>query len=257
MPSLALGINLPRRAAAGNAYVAGFDYNANNPIPFVERFTPTVYVPPPILTAPTTQTAIIDGVSSASPTSVTKTIPISVATGDWLLIAAVHRKDGTLNCSIGTALGPQASDFANHEMAVWKYQVTGSDVPGTTTFTISSTSTFTNFSTCVVPVTGSGGVDDEAGPGNYGAFGNTLVAPSTTSTQANSVAVCFVSAIAGGPFTPQAGAVEIAEATTGTAGLYAFSYLQETAGVVGTLTATIDGGGSSNHYGCTILMQGT
>ena len=237
--------------------MAGYLTNSANPIPIVQRLTPTLVVPAVPVTAPTIGTALIDGVSSSASTSVTETIPASVTTGDWLLIAAVHRKDGTLNCSIGTAIGPQASDFANHEMAVWKYQVTGSDVPGTTTFTISSTSTFTNFSTCVVPVTGSGGVDDEAGPGNYGAFGNTLVAPSTTSTQANSVAVCFVSAIAGGPFTPQAGAVEIAEATTGTAGLYAFSYLQETAGVVGTLTATIDGGGTTNHYGCTILMQGT
>lgn len=242
--------------AAGNAYVAGYLANSGAPIPFLERFTPTVYVPPVELTAPTTGTPLIDGLSSAATTSVTETIPIGVTTGDWLLIAAVHRKDGTLNCSIGTQVGTQASDFANHEMAVWRYQVTGSDVPGTTTFTISSTSTFTNFSTCVVPVTGTGGVDDEAGPGVYGVFGSTATAPAVTTTSTNSRVYCFVSGVTGANYTPQSGAVEVAEATTGTAGLYVFSYLQATIGVAGPLTATIDGGGTANHYGCSIAMKG-
>lgn len=214
-------------------------------------------VPAEPITAPTIETAVVDGILGSGTTSRIINIPSSVTTGDWLLIAAVHRQDGTLSSSIGTQVGSQASDFVNHEMAVWKYQVTGSDVPGTTTFTVSSTSSFTALAICVVPVTGSGGVDDEAGPGSFGPYGETLTAPSTTSTQANSVAVCFVSANANDMYTPQAGAVEIAEATLATAGLYAFSYLQETAGVVGTLTATSDNDKESNHYGCTILMQGT
>lgn len=237
----------PAGAASADAWKAGSD-----------AFVPYVAPPPaPPVTAPTTQTAIIDGISSADPTSVTITIPATVSTGDWLLIGAVHRKDGTLQCSIGTQVGSQASDYANHEMAVWKYQVTGGDTPGTTTFTVSSTSTFTNFSVCVVPVTGSDGVDDEAGPGVYGVFGNTATAPSVTTTRNNSRAYCFVSGVTGNTYTPQAGAVEVAEATTGTAGLYVFSYLQETAGATGTLTATIDSAGTANHYGCSIAMKGT
>lgn len=206
-------------------------------------------------TAPTTQTVIIDGLTSTTPTSVTVTIPATVTTGDWLLIAAVHRKDGILSSSIGVQVGTQASDYANHEMSVWTYQVTGSDVPGTTTFTVSSNQTFTNFSVCVVPVTGSEGIDDTAGPVALG-FTNTPDAPSVTTTEQNSRVYCFVSAVSGTGYTVGAGYDEVAEAATGTAGLYVYSYLKDTAGVTGALECTRTAG-SANHYGCSIAMKGT
>ena len=239
----------------GNAYVAGYLDNTSNPIPYLKRLTPSVVVPPTPYTAPTTQTAIIDGLTSTTPTSVTVTIPATVTTGDWLLIAAVHRKDGVLSSSIGTQVGTQASDYANHEMSVWTYQVTGSDVPGTTTFTVSSDQTFTNFSVCVVPVTGSEGIDDTSGPIALG-FTNTPDAPSVTTTEENSRVYCFVSAVSGNGYTVGAGYDEVAEAATGTAGLYVYSYLKETAGVTGALECTRTAG-SANHYGCSIAMKGT
>ena len=245
--------------AAGNAYVAGFDYNANNPIPSVERFTPTVYVPPPILTAPT---ILDEGTASANGASnvVTVPIPAEATAGDYMVFTSVNRNNGPGNSvlhsiSAGGVKVGQVSTNSNHCMGAFTYLVQPGD-PGVNSVTITCNIAFNQFVVSWQLVTGAAGIADTSAPAQEVAFGIACRAGAVDTTGTNSLIIFSVSQATSNTYSdPTATYDAVSVATAGTAGLATFSYVEPDVGVSGPFDVVASG--SSNSYGWTIAFTGT
>lgn len=193
-----------------------------------------------------------DGIVSGAVTSVTFTIPATASAGDIIVVFADTRsQEGTLSMSVGTKIEEVDSTVgSNFSFAAFYYTVTGSDVPGTTTYTVSSDDDFTNFSAIAITVTNVSGYDigDVASDGS---FNTTATAPSITTSGDNAILLIAV----GQPnsATYSSGTLtELAEEINGTAGLAAYQSTQPTAGSTGTFNITTS---VANYaYGATVAL---
>lgn len=250
--------------SAGNAYVAGFDYNANNPIPILERYTPAIYVPPPVLTAPTLADSGTDGVVSAASNSVTIPIPAGANVGDYMVFTSTNRNNGGSPATVvhsisggdgnGVKVG-QVTTIGNYCMAGFYYEVKAGD-PGVNSITIDCNVPWNNFAVSWQLVTGVGGIADTSPPAAEVGFGTTCRAGAVDTSGTNSLIIFAVGQNADVNYSdPTATYTLIHDATVGTAGLAAFSYVEPDVGVSGPFDITASASGTS--YGWAIAFTGT
>lgn len=246
--------------ADGNAYVAGFDYNANNPIPILERYTPAIYVPPPILTA---ATIAADGIASDNDASnsIDILVPLEAEAGDYMVFTSVNRNNGGSPATVvhsisagGEKVG-QVATIGNHCMGAFYYQVQPGD-PGVNSVTISCNIAFNSFAVSWQLVKGAAAIADTSPPAQEIAFGDICRAGALDTAGTNSLIIFAVSQATANTYSdPSATYTEVNVATSGTAGLAAFSYVEPDVGVAGPFD--VEASGNSNSYGWAIAFTGT